>query len=1191
MEENHSSNSPVQHIFGDSDTDDNGPHEETISIVVEAHVKPNTIYHCTVCMYQTYWRRKLKEHFFRCCKNRHKHRVHKKPLVKDGATFKCEYCIYSCTDLTSLLQHKEIHEEDINQGIIECSQCSWTFFTMNECMTHMETVCMPGKKSSGLVATADKSDCIDQDNEKEIEVKNEAPDFNAQNLSMDLDESQKTDKNYIKWDQCPDCEFRARSSHGLEKHRDHVHSDFWCGECKFCIKGTFQFFCHNYFIHGKVRNLYHWVLICRLCPYKGTIRSSYEHGKEHETSEVTFHVRNHGNVFGNTTFYYSSKDQTIWDALPKNVIGTCDISSIKLKNGGETEDEIFKRIESFFCSGCRFVTKNVMYLKAHQNLCQKKSKDQKISCHEKDCSYSSNEKANFKRHLRTIHKYDMQDILVVSKINDCYVEELFNGSKGDEPNFNEKNIEATPSEIAKNSDNSEKLNNDLNETGSSLLSPEVLVAKMFANLEEKSLACCAGSCLYEAKDGNSLREHLMAVHCIEGKPAVEGACGTAANQKGVGNVNSSIEKIKKAQVEDLAQKGQLNCPIQYCSYESKDKNALREHLIEVHGIIGKASLEKELKEAENRRKEFISPECRQLETYSSFTCSICDMNLQGKFQLFCHNYVLHGATSDLENWLLQCMQCPFKGPLKDSYDHGKEQHESPVDFNTIYRENTVGSVTFHYSGTKDQTILNAISDVPKEVSKNPTPEKEDSLKCDDCSFETFDSTFMKAHQMSFHWSWKGKVLRQCPEKDCEFISQYKGGFKRHLINVHNYDFDGIYYRGDPSSSVAMVCPTRFCLYEGQNRTELREHLIEVHGIVGKTAIQRLLSKIASSEKIALNHMKKDGETPGCVRFFCTLCYYDTDEQPRAVKHGWKHWFRVLSFYKYENKELKGLMQVTYPETQCDLCDFRSRDVLDLYIHKHEKHLDRLTQRQKQNFEAKLLDMRLAEVDVRVCNVEQPDEAATQDEDLLCCSCCHFKTSTQFQMKVHQTLAHSQGQAQSFKCPEEFCLYICEQKDVFFKHLVKGHKYEELYFRDYGANAFNHLKLENDDDWGKPDELEINANQPQLIIQLERLSEQCLKNLMKAPEVDVESDLMMKINNGNNSDKKADREPPKKRLKVAAMSFKCWICGSILSNTISLQKHTNFHAEERNHLNLKARYTVYEESKLLKTITIQAKVES
>lgn len=62
------------------------------------------------------------------------------------------------------------------------------------------------------------------------------------------------------------------------------------------------------------------------------------------------------------------------------------------------------------------------------------------------------------------------------------------------------------------------------------------------------------------------------------------------------------------------------------------------------------------------------------------------------------------------------------------------------------------------------------------------------LTCKECTYETQDQSFLNIHKLLMHSRWKSAKDERypCPQEGCEFQSQYKANFRRHLLNIHKF---------------------------------------------------------------------------------------------------------------------------------------------------------------------------------------------------------------------------------------------------------------------------------------------------------------------------------------------------------------------------------------------------------------------
>ncbi|CAG9765718.1 unnamed protein product [Ceutorhynchus assimilis] len=228
---------------------------------------------------------------------------------------------------------------------------------------------------------------------------------------------------------CHFCEFSTRLESEISEHVPDIHPKRRCNFCETMMQGEFQIFWHTYTIHKNITDYNKWRLRCTICSFENLAKHSYQHGGTHKNQIIKFKTIFQNEVKGIVPFLYIlekyAKNAEALEQIDRKAEGNSDIDTLDLADSDTHKQvpEIFSASDketsngndadlNFPCKSCHFATKNRYYLSMHQQIYHKRVNQTHFFCPQPNCTFESQYRSNFRRHLLNTHEIDVENFQI-----------------------------------------------------------------------------------------------------------------------------------------------------------------------------------------------------------------------------------------------------------------------------------------------------------------------------------------------------------------------------------------------------------------------------------------------------------------------------------------------------------------------------------------------------------------------------------------------------------------------------------------------------------------------------------------------------------------------------------------------------------------------------------------------------------
>ncbi|KAH1007434.1 hypothetical protein HUJ04_004668 [Dendroctonus ponderosae] len=406
-----------------------------------------TIYQCSLCSYRTGLRTILKRHFAVCFSKPKalRHQSKAVNIANVRATFRCEFCCFATTTSFLLMKHKSSHFSRIQNGLVECSHCDLTFFTMAECKKHMN-------EQSDLYETKSIEENIplmtsSSDNEKWSSshiIHNNSSELNGSLYScwcgMSASRSQYLHHlkriHSINFDSFEEINENDEATEETKTENGEETEEFGCPmpDCSFQADNEDDLELH--LTQHRELNDDHIEI--------GVIRDERKQSKTRKPNE-TIQTTDQQQTSG-----WVPSDMEMLEDLQKQVKFIEVYAANDEDDSDPTEtDEVIEKSESFVCEWCAYETTDNLHLDFHNRLMH--NSNNVYICPQTDCLFQSKNQSSFKVHLLVTHQFS--DI-GKNPVNGSLIAHQLNGIKTEQsnpinidPNISE-DIQAVEDDIA-----------------------------------------------------------------------------------------------------------------------------------------------------------------------------------------------------------------------------------------------------------------------------------------------------------------------------------------------------------------------------------------------------------------------------------------------------------------------------------------------------------------------------------------------------------------------------------------------------------------------------------------------------------------------------------------------------------------------------------------------------------------------
>ncbi|XP_048523594.1 uncharacterized protein LOC109540602 isoform X2 [Dendroctonus ponderosae] len=427
------------------------------------------------------------------------------------ATFRCEFCCFATTTSFLLMKHKSSHFSRIQNGLVECSHCDLTFFTMAECKKHMN-------EQSDLYETKSIEENIplmtsSSDNEKWSSshiIHNNSSELNGSLYSCWCGMFQSASRSQylhhlkrihsINFDSFEEINENDEATEETKTENGEETEEFGCPmpDCSFQADNEDDLELH--LTQHRELNDDHIEI--------GVIRDERKQSKTRKPNE-TIQTTDQQQTSG-----WVPSDMEMLEDLQKQVKFIEVYAANDEDDSDPTEtDEVIEKSESFVCEWCAYETTDNLHLDFHNRLMH--NSNNVYICPQTDCLFQSKNQSSFKVHLLVTHQFS--DI-GKNPVNGSLIAHQLNGIKTEQSNpINidpkiSEDIQAVEDDIAQytniDTDESETIRIEIVEDQADNTTAEDSLKN---NVKKPSLLikCLNKGCDYYSRyDSDSIRKHI-----------------------------------------------------------------------------------------------------------------------------------------------------------------------------------------------------------------------------------------------------------------------------------------------------------------------------------------------------------------------------------------------------------------------------------------------------------------------------------------------------------------------------------------------------------------------------------------------------------------------------------------------------------------------------------------------------------